>query len=167
VDVDGLTVGAARAQPHPRGLLATSQGNAQFFPDRRVVVGWGAEPYISEFDGDGKLVFDARLPKKVDTYRAYRFPWAGRPDTRPAIAVRREDLDENDVYASWNGATNVAAWVVLAGDDTDALRTIAHVPKSGFETRVRVRRGFTHYAVRALDGSGLTLATSEPAEPDE
>jgi hypothetical protein len=165
--IDGRTVTVARAQAHPRGLLATSQGNAQFLRDGHVVVGWGAEPYVSEFDGDGKLVFDARLPKEVDTYRAYRFAWAGRPRTRPAIAVRRKDLDENDVYASWNGATNVAAWVVLAGDGGGALRAIAHVPKRGFETRIRVRRGFARYAVRALDGSGLTLATSRTAGPDE
>jgi hypothetical protein len=165
--VDGTTATVARELTHPRGLLASSQGNAQFLPDGHVVVGWGAEPYVSEFDGDGRLVFDARLPKEVDTYRAYRFAWVGRPRTRPAIAVRRKDLDENDVYASWNGATNVAAWVVLAGDDPGALRPIAHVPKRGFETRIRVRRGFAHYAVRALDGRGLTLAVSETAEPDE
>jgi hypothetical protein len=167
VDEDAMTVEVARAQAHPRNLLATSQGNAQFLPDGGVVVGWGAEPYVSEFDRSGKLVFDARLPKEVDSYRAYRFAWTGRPQSGLAIAVRRKDLDENDVYASWNGATNVAAWVVLAGDDAGALHAIAHVPKHGFETRVRVRRGFALYAVRALDGSGQTLATSVAAGPDE
>jgi len=167
VDEDAMTVTLARAQAHPRGLLATSQGNAQFFPDGHVVVGWGAEPYLSEFDGAGRLVFDARLPKDVDTYRAYRFAWAGRPRTPPAIVVRRKDLDENDVYASWNGATDVAAWVVLAGDDRGALRAIAHEPKHGFETRIRVRRGFARYAVRALDGAGRTLAVSKASGPDE
>jgi hypothetical protein len=165
--LDGKAATVAREVTHPQGLLATSQGNAQFLADGRVVVGWGAEPYVSEFDGRGKLMFDARLPKDVDTYRAYRFAWSGRPATRPAIAVRRKDLDENDVYASWNGATNVAAWVVLAGDDDGALHAIAHVPKSGFETRIRVRRGFARYAVRALDGSGQTLDTSRTAGPDE
>jgi hypothetical protein len=165
--LDGKDATVAREVVHPRGLLATSQGNAQFLPDGRVVVGWGAEPYVSEFDGRGKLAFDARLPEEVDTYRAYRFAWSGRPATRPAIAVRRKDLDENDVYASWNGATNVAAWVVLAGGDGGALHAIAHVPKSGFETRIRVQRGFARYAVRALDGSGQTLDTSRTAGPDE
>jgi hypothetical protein len=162
-----MTATVVRQQPHPDELLATSQGSAQFLPDGHVVVGWGAEPYVSEFDRAGKLVFDAKLPKDVDTYRAYRFPWSGRPRTRPAIAVRRRDLDENEVFASWNGATNVAAWVVLGGDEPGSLRPLAHAARDGFETEIRVPRGLSYYAVLALDGRGQTLATSRIAEPAE
>jgi hypothetical protein len=163
VDEDAKTVTLARAVAHPRGLLSTSQGNAQFLPDGHVVVGWGAEPYVSEFDGDGGLVFDAELPKDVDTYRAYRFPWIGRPAAPPAVAVRRHDLDENDVYASWNGATNVAAWEVEALPQG----MVGHAPKTGFETRIRVPRPAERYRVRALDGSGHVLATVFVREPEE
>jgi hypothetical protein len=167
VDEQAMTATVARAVTHPRSLLSTSQGNAQFRDGGDVVVGWGAEPYVSEHDGDGAVLFDAKLPKDVDSYRAYRFAWVGRPDTKPAIAVERHDLDENDVHASWNGSTAVAGWAVLAGDDEASLREVARAPKDGFETSVRVERGAKLYAVRALDGRGRTLATSEPAEPDE
>jgi hypothetical protein len=167
VDERAMTATVARAITHPKGLLSTSQGNAQFLASGDVVVGWGAEPYVSELDRDGTMLFDAQLPKDVDTYRAYRFAWVGRPDTKPAVAVVRHDLDENDVYASWNGSTAVAGWAVLAGDDEGSLRVVARVPTAGFETRVRVARGAKLYAVRALDSRGQTLDTSRTDGPDE
>ena len=42
------------------------------------------------------------------------------------------------VYASWNGATEVARWQVLAGD-ADALRGVASRRRDGFETAITAR----------------------------
>ena len=48
--------------------------------DQLVIDGWGALPYISEFSPAGKLLFNAKLPAGVSSYRAYLLPWppAGR-----------------------------------------------------------------------------------------
>ncbi len=43
--------------------------------DGGLFVGWGALPYICEFSPSGKLLFNARLPAGVSTYRACRLPW--------------------------------------------------------------------------------------------
>jgi hypothetical protein len=59
----------------PEGLSAASQGNAQTTRNGDLFVGWGAQPYISEFSPTGKLLFNASFPVGVDTYRAYRLPW--------------------------------------------------------------------------------------------
>jgi Arylsulfotransferase (ASST) len=59
----------------PEGLLAPSQGNAQTTGKGDLFVGWGALPYISEFSPTGKLLFNARFPTGVNTYRAYLLPW--------------------------------------------------------------------------------------------
>jgi hypothetical protein len=155
-----MTATLVRADVHPAGLLTSSQGNAQVLRGGHVLVGWGAAGYVTEFDGDGRVVFDAHLPAEVDTYRAYRFRWTGRPSTRPAIAVRRKDLDEAYVYASWNGATEVARWLVLAGDDAAHLHRVAGAARDGFETRVTVARGPRFFAVRAFDRAGRALGTS-------
>jgi hypothetical protein len=59
----------------PEGLVAASQGNAQTTRDGDLFVGWGALPYFSEFGPSGQLLFNARFPDGVNTYRAYRLPW--------------------------------------------------------------------------------------------
>lgn len=59
----------------PDRLNAESQGNAQTTGGGRVFVGWGSLPYISQFDRAGRLLFHARFPKGVGTYRAYLLPW--------------------------------------------------------------------------------------------
>jgi hypothetical protein len=59
----------------PEGLSAASQGNAQTTASGDLFVGWGILPYISEFDPQGNLIFNAELPAGVNTYRAYLLPW--------------------------------------------------------------------------------------------
>ena len=70
------TATLVRSDPQPAGLIASSQGNAQAEPGGRTFVGWGALPYLSEFDARGAVVFGAEFPAGVNTYRAYRFPWS-------------------------------------------------------------------------------------------
>jgi hypothetical protein len=69
------TATLVRTDDQPELLSASSQGNAQTLPDGGVFVGWGSLPYISQFDASGALVFNARFPDGVNTYRAYRFSW--------------------------------------------------------------------------------------------
>jgi hypothetical protein len=49
LDEDKMNATLVRAYTSPQKPLATSQGNAQLLPDGNVFVGWGSEPYISEF----------------------------------------------------------------------------------------------------------------------
>jgi hypothetical protein len=65
-------------------------------------------------------------------------------------------------YASWNGATKVARWQVLAGPDAGSLHVVASRARRGFETAVPVTGSATTFAVRALGAHGQTLATSAP-----
>jgi hypothetical protein len=68
------------------------------------------------------------------------------------------------VYASWNGATDVASWQLLTGPSADHLAIASTTPKSGFETVIPAP-GAAFYQVRALSGSGKILATSRTVKP--
>jgi hypothetical protein len=59
----------------PEGLVTTAEGNAQTTRDGDLFVGWGVQPYISEFSPSGKLLFNAQLLGGLSSYRAYRLPW--------------------------------------------------------------------------------------------
>jgi hypothetical protein len=59
----------------PEGLVAPAEGNAQTTGHGDLFVGWGTLPYISEFSPSGRLLFNAKLPAGVFTYRAYHLPW--------------------------------------------------------------------------------------------
>ena len=58
----------------PEGRVATALGNAQTTPNGDLFVGWGTLPYISKFSPSGQLLFNAKLPAGVSTYRAYLLP---------------------------------------------------------------------------------------------
>ena len=52
-----------------------------------LFVGWGIQPYFSEFSASGKLTFNAEFPAGVNPYRAYRLPGT-QPPSRPTTSKR-------------------------------------------------------------------------------
>ena len=68
-----------REYTHPEKHFADAAGNMQVLPNGNVFIGWGRALGFSEFSKDGELLFDARLAPENKSYRAFRFPWRGRP----------------------------------------------------------------------------------------
>ncbi len=159
LDVDERSRRASlqRAYTHPAGLFADSQGNVQVLPSGNVFVGWGAQPYVSEFTASGKLIFDARLAPGYISYRAYRTPWSGRGPGAPAVAAARSGAN-TDLHVSWNGDTRVRRWTVVA-DASDAA-PVGTLARSGFETVIRVPRALGRVRIEARDGANRLLGTS-------
>jgi hypothetical protein len=164
VDETAKRVRLLRQYEHPGRISAFNQGSTRVQPNGNVFVGWGAAPVFSEFSPGGRLLFDGRLTRGKGNYRAIRERWSGRPLTRPAIAARRTRGGRVLVWASWNGATEVARWQVLAGG-ASRLRGVASKARDGFETELTARTRASHVAVRALDARGQVLGTSRAARP--
>ena len=141
---------------HDPPIVAVDQANMQKLPNGNYLVGWGHEPYVTEFGPHGKTLLDLRFARRgADSYRAYRFPWIGRPTRPPAVAVERDRI-----YVSWNGATEVIEWELLGGRDKKKLRPLRIVPKEGFETAIALPSNVAWVAVRALDRKGRSMARS-------
>ena len=153
-----------RSVSHVRGLLSANQGGAQPLPTGGGFVGWGSQPFFSEYAANGRSVLEGRIAKGHDNYRAYRFPWSGRPVSRPRFKARSASGGRVVADASWNGATDVARWEVLAGASEAALAPTGAAPRSGFETRIVAGSG-AFVAVRALDAAGRVLGTSAAVRP--
>lgn len=139
---------------------AQSEGSLQRLPGGNVFVGYGSEPFFSEFSSRGKLLLDASLPVDDGSYRTYRFPWTATPRTSPALVAQRHGPSAVSLYASWNGATKVAKWRFLAGQSAGSLSRVATVRKRSFETRVDLDASAAVFAVRALDSRGHVIGRS-------
>jgi hypothetical protein len=169
LDDEEMKVSLVRAYTHPGKILAAVMGNVQDLSNSNVFIGWGSEPYFSEFSREGELLFSASFPPKVNSYRALRSPWKGQPTEPPAVAVEpasgKGSSDQKiTVYASWNGATKVASWRALAGPGPDQLSSLGPVAlREGFETAITLLTDEPYVGVQARDGSGRVLGTSEAA----
>lgn len=139
----------------------------QVLPNGNVLVGWGSAPVFSEFSHDGELLFSAAFPTEGESYRAFRFPWKGQPEDQPAVVAESGSGDEVTLYVSWNGATEVDTWQVLAGGGPDKLEPAGSAPRKGFETAVTLNTKEPYVAVRAKDSSGRVLGSSEAVKPAE
>jgi hypothetical protein len=140
-------------------LSAGSQGGVQTLPDGNLFIGWGADPYFSEYAPDGKLLYDAHMHGSYQTYRAYRFPWAALPAGRPAIAAASAN-GRVTLFASWNGATQIASWQAYGGSTPAKLTPVGSASKDGFETAIGTSGDERYVAVQALAANGSVLGTS-------
>ena len=145
---------------HSTPLLAASQGDFQPQPDGNWMVGWGQEPYFSEFSLEGDLLLDAHLPALYQSFTALKFPWSGDPTESPRLAMRPGADGGIVAYATWNGATAVEQWRLLGGATPQSLAPIATVPKGGFETAIESATTPAYVAVQALGAQGQVLGTS-------
>ncbi|MGZ4389667.1 MAG: arylsulfotransferase family protein, partial [Gaiellaceae bacterium] len=140
--------------------VAWAMGNLQQLPDGGAFVGWGTAGAFTEFAPDGTVRFDASLADGSVTYRAFRFPWVGRPAQPPAVVLLRDATGAATAHVSWNGATEVARWRADVGPRRETLRPAVAVRRAGFESAVRLghRRGFV--SLVALDAAGRELGAS-------
>jgi len=166
----------------PAPLLAESQGDAQLLPDGNWLVGWGQIPDFSELSPSGQLLLDAHFPAGDQSYRDLGFEWTGTPGRPPTFVVERAaaagaeggpgasgtssgsnaaSSGSETVYASWNGATQLAGWRVLAGASAKALRPVASAARTGFETAIPLPAAVLgpYLTVQALGPGGQVLAT--------
>jgi hypothetical protein len=145
---------------HPAPPLSSgSQGDVQTLADGDVFIGWGSEPYFSEFSAGGQMLYDAHWHGSYQSYRSYRFSWSGSPSEPPAIAATSSG-GQVTVYASWNGDTRTASWRVLAGPSAQQLTPVASAARSGFETTIVAPVAEAYVAVQALGAAGEVLGTS-------
>jgi hypothetical protein len=162
VDEAGKVVRLGRSYRHPHRVLANAMGNFQTLPDGRALMGWGSDPAASEFLPDGSLIADTGIGKKHGSYRAYKYPWRATPADPPQVAARHDrQSGRTTLYVTWNGATDVARWLVSTGSRPSGVRPLGIAGRHGFETAIRLPAHHGGYArVTALDSAGRHLASS-------
>ena len=94
------------------------------------------------------------------SYRAVPAAWTGQPTGSPLVVAGRQGATVH-MYASWNGATQISRWQVLAGSTASRLSPAGGpVPFADLETRVALKIPAPYVAVQALDARGGVLGTS-------
>ena len=163
LNTKSMTATLVRQYEHRPALSSAYEGGAQLLSGGDLFVGWGQQPFFTEFNGKGQIDFDARFTTGTDSYRAYRLHWAAQPPTLPAIAVSRGAHGLTTVYASWNGATDVSAYRVLAASSPSGrFSSLRIVRKHAFETALPVRSSARYFKVQALGSRAKVLASSKP-----
>jgi hypothetical protein len=162
VSVDAHTVSTRllTVYRHSPQISSNFEGGVQPLSGGDVFLGWGQQPYFSEDDASGRQIFDAQFAEPTTTYRAYRFRWSAQPATQPALASSLQRSGAVSLYASWNGATDIAAWRVLAGASRATLKATATTRRAGFETRLAPGSPGPYFEVQPLGADGSPLAAS-------
>ncbi len=144
-----------------RTLLASSQGDMLTLPGGNWLMGYGGLPNFTEYDNSGHVLLDGTLGKNVQDFRTYLFPWSGQPTSAPSVVAAPGSGGTIAVSVSWNGATQVASWRVLAGASSGALAPVATAAKTAaFQSTIAAPSAGPYVAVQALDAAGAVIGTS-------
>ncbi|MCW4465713.1 arylsulfotransferase family protein [Glutamicibacter sp. MNS18] len=156
---------------HPlRERSSGSMANAQELANGNMLIGWGSQSHYSEHEPGGEVIYDvchgeSCYPDNVHgrgtSYRAYKAHWQGQPSGPPRVVVNQTE-DEQVAYVSWNGATHVAQWRLIAGADEATAIPQARVEAETFETAFTVPGNAQYVGIQALDAEGRVLATGIP-----
>jgi hypothetical protein len=150
---------SAPSSPRGGGLFTTAVGDARRQPNGDTFVSWGTTGFVTQVSPGGGVRFAMRV--EPWTYRVVRASWLGYPLGRPKVLARRASRGAVDVWASWNGATQIHAWRVMTGNSPTRLRLVGRrFAFRDLETRVRVRTVARYVAVRAVSASRRRLGTS-------
>ncbi|KAL5358108.1 ASST-domain-containing protein [Aspergillus floccosus] len=162
LDDRAMTAKVLQEYHSPHRVGSESRGSMQVLDNGNVLLGYGVNAGWSEFSTSGVLLCDAHFgpesrfgAEDVLSYRVLKRNWKGRPRSSPDVAH-----EGGDIFVSWNGATEVATWALLAANaDIHNYTPLASVAKEGFETRIPVPDNLTISSVRAagLDGQGNIL----------
>jgi hypothetical protein len=163
LNTSAMTATLVHSYNHSPSVTTGTQGSMETLPNGDVFVGWGGDPDFSEYTPSGSQIFNGNFALGVKSYRAYRFPWVAQPVSPPALAVSPASGGGVTLYASWNGATQVAVWRVLGGTGAGTLKWVARAVRTGFETTIKLTTSHPYLEVQALNSSGLVLGTSRVA----
>ena len=145
---------------HRPPIFAFATGGNQLLPNGNRLVTWGITGWFTEYDPGGAVCLDAHLPARGQNYRVLRFPWDGTPAVPPAFKAYRQGAGPARFYASWNGATRLAAWALETGRTPGTLSTSGVHPRQGFETWFAIPPRTRYARVVALDAKGGPLGRS-------
>lgn len=152
----------------PDSLLSKSQGSTQLLPNGNVLVNWGSEGAVTEFDSDENPIFHAyvdsgELGYMTENYRAFKYNWTGIPNEAIAVYSEFNPDRSTTIFVSWNGDTQTKTWRFYAIDDKNLKTFLGEAPKTGFETSFNIpHKLISQVAAEAYDASGEVLKSSYP-----
>ena len=194
LDIPAMTVKLVTEYRAPSNITAIREGSMQLIPESNgnVLLGWGNEPAFTEYTANGTIVWDVRFGPlgldrdTADNYRALKVNWTGVPTWKPKIAAGPTNVSlllplakplhsgvngsappaQDSAYFSWNGATDVAKWIILASSDNSSAVNATtdiwqEVQKSGFESNVFVGEAARYIRAVAVAGNASVLGVTD------
>lgn len=165
LDQENMTAEVKATYFNPNMIISQSQGSVQFLDNGNVFVGFGHNAAYTTFTKEGKVLCDVHFGAGskfgaggIESYRALKYNWVGYPTDSPSIA-----LDKDMLYVSWNGATEVAMWVLEGATSEEAAKLgeyayIKAVQREGFESSTAVEddgRQFVRFVAISKTGEAL------------
>jgi hypothetical protein len=165
---------------NPHHIHGISQGSFQTLDNGNVLIGYGNTAAFTEYSYDGHVLCDTHFGPEsrfgssdVQSYRVYKYEWHATPLTNPdAVIIQHEDEARWSFYVSWNGATEIATWVLQGSDNNTMIdsnwRDLESRPKDEFEEEFALTPDSPRFLrAVAFNKNGQRLGIGGPLDLEE
>ncbi|MEO3750362.1 arylsulfotransferase family protein [Streptomyces sp. B6B3] len=162
LDEENMTAELVNETEPELPIFAAFAGSNRQQENGDQLITFGNTGRITEFE-DGEEDFSAQLEHGWMTYRGEIDDWHATPTTAPDAVLGEVAGDGSQtMYMSWNGATDVAGWLIEAGPSEDELSTVGYAERAGFETGAEIASAddAAVYKVTALGEFGEALGST-------
>jgi len=149
-----------------RDLIGSaSQGDVQLIRrphnDDHVFIGWGASAAFTEHSIGGDLLCETHFGaswlfyfERIQSYRAFKtFDWKAIPSAWDPEARIADD----EIYVSWNGATEVVYWALQVRSETTNTTAESWGPQDVYESTSPKGNSFEHSFALSSPVAGTTF----------
>jgi hypothetical protein len=176
VDQEQMTAELLVEYINPHQIKSVSQGSLQILSNGNVFMGYGNSAAFTEYASNGTVLCDVHFGPEngfgggsVQSYRAHKSEWHGWPTSPPSVTILQNAIGDWNLYVSWNGATEVSAWILQGAVDSEAPEDtwtdLEYIPKSEFETRFPISQVYPQYLrVLGVDAKDMVLGVSSPLD---
>ncbi|CEM29881.1 unnamed protein product [Vitrella brassicaformis CCMP3155] len=164
---------------HGNQIYSLANGSVQRLSNGNTAICWGgmgvgpdmqgdwSAPFYTEVKPNGEVVMEMYFEDGQNSHSAHKYTrdqWWAEPHWPPALVLDSSNKDKIPrIHFSWNGATNVAKWLVYQGENGPPKRLTKTIDRKQFEHFVKVERArqvCEHYQVVAVDSNGKRLKAS-------
>ncbi len=182
LDEANMTARVVTEYVNPHHFPAKSQGSLQELPNGNVLLGYGDSAAFTEFTHDGVPLCDTHFAPEsrythsdVESYRVYKYEWHAWPTNRPDAVLAQDENLRWSAFVSWNGATEIARWVLQGSKGLNATDEVEHweeldsAPRTAaFETSFEMKYWYpTYLRIVAKDSKHKILGISSPLNSTE
>jgi hypothetical protein len=165
VDLFNHTATVTDQWRHNPDLYSSIMGSNRILLNGDRLIGWGlgGNGATTEYAGH-TVVFESYFGDFASSYRVFRSVWNATPATPPTLGVQRSG-GRVRANVSWNGATDIVRWELLAGPDATHLQVVQTAPYTGYKAVLTTPAASSKrvFEVLALRNNGMPTGTSPVA----
>lgn len=129
-------------------------GGVHRLPNGNSLINWATngQPFATEVNLNGEIVYEAQTAKNMESYRSYRFNWSGM-SLKPYLLIEEFGSVITLIFNQF-GKDDIAHYKIYRGNSPDSLELVDATTSTSYDEDTLENQVDYYWRVSAVDKSG-------------